>query len=84
MGTCMAPSYANLFMEKLEHEFLLTQDLKPGVWWRFINYIFAIWFHGEQLFKLLVESLNRHNPTIILTATWSAERVTFLDTIRST
>ena len=29
MGTQMAPSFANLFMGKLEREFLLPQDIKP-------------------------------------------------------
>ena len=51
MGTRMAPSYANLFMGKLEREFLLTQDLKPQVWWRFIDNIFTMWTHGEQSLK---------------------------------
>ena len=80
MGTRMAPSYANLFMGKLEREFLLTQDLKPRVWWRFIDDIFAIWTHGEESLKRFIESLNRHHATIKFTATWSAEKVTFLDT----
>ena len=80
MGTRMAPSYANLFMGKLEREFLLTQDLKPRVWWRFIDDIFAIWTHGEQSLNRFIESLNRHHPTIKFTTNWSAEKVTFLDT----
>ena len=80
MGTRMAPSYANLFMGKLECEFLLTQDLKPRVWWRFIDDIFAIWTHGEQSLLRFIESLNRHHTTIKFTAYWSAEKVTFLDT----
>ena len=48
MDTRMAPSYANLFMGKLECKFLLTLHLKPRVWWRFIDDIFAIWTHGEN------------------------------------
>ena len=47
MGTRMAPSYANLFMGKLEREFLRTQNKLPLVWWRYIDDIFAIWTHGE-------------------------------------
>ena len=80
MGTWMAPSYANTFMGKLECEFLRTQDIEPRVWWRFIDYIFAIWTHGEHELCRFVESLNRHHHTIKFTATWSAEQVTFLDT----
>ena len=79
MGTLMAASYANLFMGKLECEFLLIQDLKPQLWWRFIDVIFAIWTHGEQSLVRFIESFNRHRMTIKFTANWSAEKVTFLD-----
>ena len=47
MGTCMAPSYAKLFMGKLEQEFLQTQNKKPQVWWKYTDDIFAIWTHDE-------------------------------------
>ena len=33
MGTRMVPSYANLFMGKLEREFFQTHDQQPLVWW---------------------------------------------------
>ena len=81
MGTLMPPSFANLFLGKLEREFLLTQNTKPRVWWRFIDDIFTIWTHGEQSLLKFIESLHRHHPTIKFTATWSTEKVTFLDTM---
>ena len=68
-GTRMAPSYANILMGKLERKFLLTQDIEPQVWWRFIDNIFAIWTHGEQVLCRFIESLNRHHPTIKFTTT---------------
>ena len=37
MGTRMAPLYANIFMDKLEREFLQTHSLCPLVWWRYID-----------------------------------------------
>ena len=77
MSTSMAPSYVNLFMGKLEHEFLLTQDLKPRVWYRLIDYIFAIWTQGEKSLETFIENLNHHHPTIKFTATWSTEKVIF-------
>ena len=80
MGTRMAPSYANLFMGKLEQEFLLTQDRKPREWWRYTDDIFAIWTHGEPALCTFVESLNHHHATIKFTATWSTEEVVRLDT----
>ena len=42
MGIRMAPSFANLSMERLECEFLLTQDIKPQEWWKFIDDIFVV------------------------------------------
>ena len=47
MGTSMAPYHANLFMGKLEQEFLQTQNKKSRVRWRYIDNIFAIWTHDE-------------------------------------
>ena len=43
MGTKCAPSYAIIFMSKLESEFLATRQLEPLVWWRYIDDIFMIW-----------------------------------------
>ena len=37
-------------------EFLLTQDIKPQVWWSFIDDIFAIWTHGEQSLIYILNS----------------------------
>ena len=50
------------------------------MWWRVIDNIFAFWSHGEQSVKRFTENLNHHHPTIKITATWSTEKVTFLDT----
>ena len=47
MGTRMAPSYANLFMGNLEHDFLQTQPLTPLLWIRFLDDILMLWAHGE-------------------------------------
>ena len=80
MDTKMAPSYAKLFIGKLEREFLRTQHIEHQVWWRLIDGIFSIWTHGEQALCCFIESFNRHHPTIKFTATWSAEQVRFLDT----
>ena len=63
MGTLMEPSYVNLFMGKLEHEFLRTQDIVPLVWWRFADDIFVNWSHGKHALCHFTESLNRHHPS---------------------
>ena len=43
MGTKVAPSFANLFMAKLEKEMLETHPVKPTTWWLYIDDIFFIW-----------------------------------------
>ena len=68
MGTRMAPSYANLFLGKLERKFLATQNRIPRVWWRYIDDTFAIWTHGEPALRAFIENLNCHHPTIKFTA----------------
>ena len=76
----MPTSYANIFMGKLEQEFLQNQDQQPLVWWRYIDDIFSIWTHGEPALQELLTRLNSHHDTIKFTATWSTEEVVFLDT----
>ena len=80
ISTCMAPSYANLFLGRLEHEFLETHNSIPQVWWRCTDDIFAIWTHGEPVLCGFVQNLNCHHPTIKITTSWSAEEAIFLDT----
>jgi len=77
MGTRMAPFYANLFMGKLEHDFLQTQLLTPLLWVRFLDDM-MLWTHGETSLKTFLEQLNQFR---VVQFTWSLsdKRVTFLD-----
>ena len=71
MGTRMAPSYANLFMGKLEKEALKNAPFKPYVWWRFIDDIFMVWTEGEDDLKTFIHYLNSIHPTIKFTHEYS-------------
>jgi len=51
IGTKMAPSYASIFMGKLETDLLERARTKPIFWKRFINDIFFIWTEGEESSK---------------------------------
>ena len=42
IGTKFAPKYACIFMDKLESDFLNTQEYLPLVWYRYIDDIFFI------------------------------------------
>ena len=75
MGTRMAPSYANLFMENLEKD-LTVPNQKSG----YIDNIFTIWEHCQESLKLLQQQINLFHTTIKFMAGMSTEHVTFLGT----
>ena len=79
IGTKMAPSYAIIFMAKLEEMLLESFPLKPLVWWRYIDDIFLLWEHGEDSLKEFLEHLNKAHETIKFTADYSKEKINFLD-----
>ena len=66
-------------MADLEKRLLSDIDLKPYIWWRYIDDIFLIWEHGEESLKLFLEKINKIHPTIKFTADWSYSSVNFLD-----
>ena len=79
IGTKFSPPYSILFMADLEKRLLSDIDLKPYIWWRYIDDIFLIWEHGEESLKLFLEKINTIHPTIKFTADWSYSSVNFLD-----
>ena len=79
MGTKVAPTYANLFMDVVETKFLQTTTLKPLVWKRFIDDIFAVWPGTTADVTKVLEELNTLHHTIKFTAEVSQKEVTFLD-----
>ena len=54
--------------------------MKPLIWWRYINDIFAIWCRGEANPEVFVAYLIQAHPTIKFTAEWSGSSIPFLDT----
>ena len=79
-GILMAPSYANIFMGKLQADLLHRTPYKPSDWRRFIDDIFNIWPHGEQKLTCFLDEINSFHPTIKIKAEWFRDSVTFLDT----
>ena len=66
-------------MADLEKRLLSHIDLKPYIWWRYIDNTFLIWEHGEESLNLFVERINSIHPKITFTADWSHSSVNFLD-----
>ena len=61
VGTKFAPPYSILFMAELEEEILSEIELKPYLWWRYIDDIFFLWEHGEEKLQGFIEHLNEIN-----------------------
>ena len=57
MGTALAPTYANLFMDRFETRALKGWDKQPLLWLRFIDDIFMIWNHGQEELNGLLNTL---------------------------
>ena len=75
----MAPSYANLFMDRLENNLLDVYHKKPHTWLRYIDDIFMIWTEGEEELKVFLSYLNSAHDTIKFIWDWSHKSVNYLD-----
>ena len=79
IGTKFAPPYACIFMDEVETSFLETQEIKPLVWFRYIDDVFFIWTHGQEKLDSFLEELNRCNSSIKFTYESSKTSIPFLD-----
>ena len=79
IGTKFAPGFANIFMEYFEEQFLDSCELKPWVWWRFLNDVFMIWPHsGDELGNFLAK-LNSLHENVKFTWEIGLWEIAFLD-----
>ena len=81
MGTKMAPSFANLFLAKFEHDALTNAPYLPRL--RFLDDIFVIWTEDSDKLKVFVDYLNNLHPTIKFTCSHSLTNIPFLDVLVS-
>ena len=79
IGTKFAPPYSILFMAELEEEILREKELKPYLWWRYIDDIFFIWKHGKEKLREFIDVIIKKHPTIKFTTEWSKTQIHFLD-----
>ena len=66
-------------MAELEEEILRKAELKPYLWWRYIDDIFFLWEHGEEKLQYFIGNINKMYPTIKSTADWSKTSINVLD-----
>ena len=82
ISTKFAPTYACIFMDELETDFLNTQEYLPLVWYRYIDNIFFIWTQGEEklfFLPIFLADLNKYHPNINFTHESNKECINFLD-----
>ena len=79
MGTKMAPSYANLFMDVLEKQMLSSYKQKPLVYLRCIDDMFMIWTDGEDSLNDFLIHCNNQNKNIQFEQTISNNSMPFLN-----
>ena len=79
VGTRMAPSYANLFMDRFERAFLAQEPILPLVWKRYIDDILCIWPGTRSELDSFLDRLNKAHRTLRFTWSISDERIEFLD-----
>ena len=66
IGAKFVPTYACIFMDKLENDFLNMQEYLPLVWYQYVDDIFFIWTHGAEKLKFFLDDLNKYHPYINL------------------
>ena len=54
-------------------------EVKPRIWWRYIDDIFIVWTEGEEKLRKFIDYLNSAHETIKFTYKWSKHEIDFLD-----
>ena len=79
MGTRLAPSYANIFMDHFERNYVYTYETQPLLWKRYIDDIFILWTHDAQALQTFIDHLDNCLPSIKFEAHISDSTINFLD-----
>jgi hypothetical protein len=77
MGTNMAPSYANIFMGRMERRLLHYAPTKPLIWLRFTDDIEMKWVDGRDSLNDFIEMANPFHYSIKFTVEVSTSKGIF-------
>ena len=67
MGSPLSPVIANLFMEDFETTALMTAELQPKIWKRYVDDTFVIWPHGRTKLNEFLSHINSLHHKITFT-----------------
>ena len=77
--TKFAPTYVSIFMDKLESDFLKSQELTPLLWYCYTDDAFFIWIYGEEKLASFMKDINNYHPNINFIHEFNEEHIPFLD-----
>jgi peptide-methionine (R)-S-oxide reductase len=80
MGTKMTPSYANIFMGKLEKQLFESSIERLCSWYRFIDDVDMKWTQSDEELQNFLSRANNLHPSIKFTYEKSNTTISFLDT----
>ena len=80
MGTKVAPSYANIFMDWFEQTYVYTHALCPTIWFRYIDDVFTIFNCDITDATTFLRDLNSCHASIKFESELSETEINFLDT----
>ena len=79
ISTKFALAFVNLFISSSEEDMLNSCEVKPWIWYRYIDDRFFICIHGEKKLCSFVEYTNSYHQTIKFTTEKSRDSVSYLD-----
>ena len=84
IGTKFSPSYACIYMDYMENQFLKNEQIQPWIWFTYIDDIFFIWKASEKDLDGFLERLNNFHSNLKFTHERSREEINFFNvTIRT-
>ena len=66
-------------MAELEEEILQKGEFKTYLWWKYIDDIFFLWEHGEEILRSFIDNIYKMHPTRKFTVDWSKTSINFID-----
>ena len=81
IGNKFDPPYACVDMDRVEQDFLETQESQPLLWLRYIDDIFFIWTHGKEDLRKFMDKFNNFTPNLRFTYESNEKSISFLELV---